>query len=134
MKILFHFNFNNKKLISLAIRFILAFDTFLQFKLLVSAANAGTISLVLAAILTLTCLVGTNFNASVIEKCAYQFSPWIVFIIFYWGVVEANWIPKNSTRNNIIAVIELIVTILSVIATMVLFSLRHRASKIDPVV
>jgi len=54
-------------------------------------------------------------------------------IIFFWGVVENNWIPKNATRNNIIALIELIASIVSAIAIMALFTIRYRASKIDPI-
>lgn len=69
-----------------------------------------------------------------IEKCAYQFSPWIVFLIFYWGVVENNWVPKNATRNNIIAATELVLTIVSAVLTFVFFSIRSRAVKVEPVV
>jgi len=68
-----------------------------------------------------------------VDRCAYQFSPWIVFIIFFSGVLENNWIPKNVTRNNIIAVIELIATVLSAAVALALFALRYRASKIDPI-
>ncbi len=98
-----------------------------------SIANAGTISLILAAVIACA-FFGVNFNATLVEKCAYQFSPWIVFIIFFWGVVQNNWIPQNATRNNIIAAIELIASIVSVILALALFSIRYRASKIDPIV
>ncbi len=119
--------------ISLAIRFVLALDAFLQLKFTLSIANAGTISLILAALIAGGFFFETNFNVRFVERCAYQFSPWIVFLIFFWGVVQNNWIPKNATRNNIIAVIELIATIISAIAALVLFSMRYRASKIDPI-
>ena len=66
-------------------------------------------------------------------KCAYQFAPWIVFIIFFWGVVENNWIPKNPTRNNIIAAIELLGCVVAAIGALALFTMRYRASKIDPI-
>jgi ABC-type uncharacterized transport system permease subunit len=77
---------------------------------------------------------GPNINAALVEKCAYQFSPWIVFIIYFWGVVENNWIPKNVSRNNIIAAVELLATVVSAIGAMVLFTMRYRSSKIDPIV
>jgi len=116
-----------------AVRFVLALDTFLQFKLALSIANAGTICLILAAIIAVAFLFGTNCNVAYVEQCAYQFSPWIVFIAFFWGVAQNNWVPKNATRNNIIAVIELIATILSAICASALFTMRYRASKIDPI-
>ncbi len=128
-----NYSFISIKIFFLAIRFVLAFDTFLQVKFLLSIANAGTISLILAAIIAFGFFIGTNLNAALVDKCAYQFSPWIVFIIFFWGVVEHNWIPKTPTRNNIIAIIELIATILSAIVSLILFSMRYRASKIDPI-
>jgi len=117
----------------LATRFVLAFDAFLQIKLLLSVANAGTISLILAIIIAFGFFFGANLNAALVEKCAYQFAPWAVFIIFFWGVVENNWISNNVTRNNIIALIDLIVTVVSAIVALVLFSIRYRASKIDPI-
>jgi hypothetical protein len=40
---------------------------------------------------------------------------------------------KNVTRNNIIAVIELIATVVSAAVALALFALRYRASKIDPI-
>ncbi len=75
----------------------------------------------------------SNLSARLVEYSAYQFSPWIIFIIFFWGVVENNWIPKYATRNNIIAAIELIATVVSAIGALALFTLRYRASKIDPI-
>ncbi len=116
-----------------AIRFILAFDTFLQVRLALSIANAGTIALIIAAIIAAAFFFVANFNAALVEQCAYQFSPWIVFIIYFWGVVENNWIPKNVGRNNIIAALELLATVVSAIGAMVLFTIRYRASKIDPI-
>jgi len=68
-----------------------------------------------------------------VEQCAYQFSPWIVFIIYFWGVVENNWIPNNVERNNIIAALELLGTVISAIGAMVLFTIRYRTSKIDTI-
>jgi ABC-type uncharacterized transport system permease subunit len=120
--------------ISLGLRFVLAFDTFLQFQFNVSIVNAGTICLILAAIIAIGFFVGPNVNAAMVDKCAYQFSPWIVVIIFFWGVVNNNWLPRNATRNNIIAAIELIASILSTIAALALFAIRYRTAKIDPIV
>lgn len=119
--------------LSLAVRFILAFDPFLQVQCKLSIANAGTISLVLSALISCAFFFGANFHSTLVSRCAYQFSPWIVFIIFLWGVVENNWIPKTPTRNNIIAAVELIGTLVSAIVALVLFSMRYRASKIDPI-
>jgi len=116
-----------------AVRFILAFDTFLQVRFGLSMANAGTIVLLLAGIIAALFFFGPNINAALVEKCAYQFSPWIVFIIFFWGVVENNWIPKNVSRNSIIAAIELLACIVSAIGALALFTMRYRASKIDPI-
>ena len=96
-------------------------------------ANAGTIALVMAGLIAAAFFFGTNFNAALVEKCAYQFAPWIVFIIFFWGVVENNWIPKNVRRNNIIAAVELVAVVVSAICALALFSMRYRASKIDPI-
>jgi len=117
----------------LAIQGILAFDTFLQVQLALSIANSGTIALAVAAIIAAAYFYIPNINAALVEKCAYQFSPWIVFLIYFWGVVENNWIPKNVTRNNIIAALELIASVASAIGALVLFTMRHRASKIDPI-
>ncbi len=121
------------KISLLAVRFILALNTFLQVQFNLSIANAGTISLILAAIIAIVLFFGANFNTILVDRCAYQFSPWIVFIIFFSGVLENNWIPKNVTRNNIIAVIELIATVVSAAVALALFALRYRASKIDPI-
>ena len=118
----------------LGLRFVLGLNTFLQLKLNVSIANSGTICLILAGLLACGFFIIPNLNAKLVDQCAYQFSPWIVFIIFFWGVVENNWIPKNATRNNIIAAIELIASIVSAVAALVLFAMRYRASKIDPIV
>ena len=118
-------------LLILAVRFVLAFDAFLQVQVGLSIVNAGTIALVLAGIIALSFFFGPNFNAALVEKCAYQFAPWIVFIIFFWGVVENNWVPKSVTRNNIIAAVELVGSVLSAVAALVLFVGRYRASKID---
>ncbi|CAF3086619.1 unnamed protein product [Rotaria sp. Silwood2] len=115
----------------IGVRFVLAFDTFLQLQLVLTVVNAGTVSLILAAIIAATYFFGPNLNAALVDKCAYQFSPWIVFIFFFWGVVENNWIPKNVKRNNIIAALELIATVLSAIGALVLFTMRYRTSKID---
>lgn len=119
--------------LSLAVRFVLSFDTFLQVKCGVSVVNAGTVSLVLAAILAAVFFFGPNFNATLTAKCSYQFSPWIVFIIFFWGVVENNWIPRDPTRNNIIAAIELVVTLVSAVGALALFAIRYRSAKIDTI-
>ncbi len=116
-----------------AVRFILAFDIFLQLRAALSIANAGTIALTLAAIIAAGFFFGSNFNAAIVEKCAYQFSPWIVFIFYFWGVVERNWVPNNVKRNNIIAAVELIATVLSAIGALILFTMRYRTSKIDPI-
>jgi len=116
-----------------AIRFVLAFDTFLQVRVGLSMANAGTIALIMAGLIAAAFFFGTNFNAGLVEKCAYQFAPWIVFIIFFWGVLENNWVPKNARRNNIIAAVELGAVVISAIGALALFSMRYRASKIDPI-
>ncbi|UJR22934.1 hypothetical protein I4U23_025961 [Adineta vaga] len=117
-----------------AVRAVLALDTFLQVRLVLSIANAGTIVLVLAIIIAAAFFFLPNFNAALVEKCAYQFAPWIVFIIYFWGVVENNWIPKNVKRNNIIAALELLATVVAAIGALALFTMRHRTSKIDPIV
>ncbi|CAF0768155.1 unnamed protein product [Adineta steineri] len=117
-----------------AIRFILAFDTFLQVFLGLSLATSGTVVLVLAAIFAITFFFIPNFNAALVEQCAYQFAPWIVFIFYFWGVVERNWVPKQATRNNIIAAIELAACVVSGIGALALFAIRYRTSKIDPLV
>ncbi|CAF1330842.1 unnamed protein product [Rotaria sordida] len=117
-----------------AVRFILTFDIFLQVKSNLSIVNTGTISLILAAIIAGAYFFGPNINAVLVERCAYQFSPWPVFIIFFWGVVENNWIRKSLTRNNIIAAIELSASIISAIVALALFTIRYRASKIDPII
>ncbi|CAF5202949.1 unnamed protein product, partial [Rotaria magnacalcarata] len=117
-----------------AIRFVLTFNIFLQVHCNLSVVNAGTICLSLAAVFAGGFFLGTNFNATLVERCAYQFSPWVIFIIFFWGVVENNWIPKNITRNNIIAGIELLASLVSAVFALALFTMRHRASKIDPIV
>ena len=115
------------------VRFALAFDTFLQLRYGLSMANAGTIALAMAGLIAAAFFFVPNFNAALVEKCAYQFAPWIVFIIFFWGVVENNWIPKNVRRNYIIAALELVACVVSAIFALALFTLRHRASKIDPI-
>jgi len=117
----------------LAIRFVLAFEIFLQLRLALSIANSGTIALLLAAIIAAGFFFGSNLNAALVEKCAYQFAPWIVFIFFFWGVVENNWIPKNVQRNSIIAALELLASVVSAIGALALFTIRYRASKIDPI-
>lgn len=114
-----------------AVRFVLAFDPFLQVRAGLTAANAGTVALILAAVIAIGFFFGPNVNAALVKKCAYQFSPWIVFVIFFWGVIENNWVPKNVTRNNYIAAIELIATIISAIGALALFTVRYRRSKID---
>lgn len=116
----------------IAVRFVLAFDTFLQIRAGLSFANSGTISLVLAAVIAAGYFFGPNINAALVEKCAYQFSPWIVFILYFWGVVENNWVPKNVKRNNILAALELLACVVSAIFALALFTLRYRTSKIDP--
>jgi ABC-type uncharacterized transport system permease subunit len=88
---------------------------------------------VLAAIIAAGFFFGPNVNAALVQQCAYQFSPWIVFIIYFWGVVENNWIPKNVRRNSIIAAVELLACVVSAIGAMALFTMRYRASKIDPI-
>jgi ABC-type uncharacterized transport system permease subunit len=117
-----------------AVRFLLAFDTFLQIRAALSIANSGTIALILIGIIAGAFFFGPNVNAALVEKCAYQFSPWIVFIFYFWGVVENNWNPKDVKRNNIIAAIELLASVVSAIGALALFSMRYRASKIDPIV
>lgn len=118
--------------IVLALRFVLAFNTFLQINWALTVVNAGTITLVLAGLLAGAFFFGPNFNAFLSDKCAYQFSPWIVFIIFFWGVVENNWIAGNATRNNIIAAIELVAAVVSAVAALALFTIRYRRSQVDP--
>ncbi|CAF0975865.1 unnamed protein product [Rotaria sordida] len=117
----------------IGVRFALAFDTFLQLYLSFSIVNAGTIALILAAIIAVTYFFGPNLNAALVEKCAYQFSPWIVFIFYFWGVVENNWVPKSVRRNNIIAALELLASVVAAIGALVLFTMRYRRSKIDPI-
>jgi hypothetical protein len=48
-------------------------------------------------------------------------------------VIENNWVPKHVSRNNIIAAIELFASVVSAIGAMALFTMRYRASKIDPI-
>lgn len=117
----------------LAIRFVLTFNTFLQLRVGLSIINAGTITLALAGVVAVSFFFGPNINAALVTKCAYQFAPWLVFIIFFWGVVENNWIPKNPTRNNIIAAIELLACLVAAVGALALFTMRYRASKIDPI-
>lgn len=117
----------------LAVRFVLAFDTFLQARIGLSIANAGTVALVLAALIAVFFFFGSNFNAALVEQCAYQFSPWLVFVFFFWGVVENNWSSNNIRRNSIIAIIELIATVASAVAALALFTIRYRSSKIDTI-
>lgn len=119
--------------ISLAVRFILTFNIFLQIKCSLTIINAGTISLALAAVIACGFFFGPNLNAVLVERCAYEFSPWLVFIIFFWGVVENNWTAKNPTRNNIISAIELLACVVSAIIALAVFTIRYRASKIDPI-
>jgi ABC-type uncharacterized transport system permease subunit len=107
-------------------------DTFLQIRFALAIVNAGSIALGLAAVIATLFFLGPNISAKLMEKCAYQFSPWIVFIIFFWGVVENNWVPKSPTRNNIIAAAELIGSIVSAIVALALFTRRHRSPKTDP--
>lgn len=118
--------------LSLGIRFALAFNTFLQLHYTISILNAGTISLVLIAIIACTFFFGDRCNRRYRDEYSFEFSPWIVFILFLWGVLENNLTPKDPTRNNFLIAIELILTILSAIAALAGFSLRYRASKIDP--
>lgn len=87
----------------------------------------------IAALIASAFFFGTNFNALISERCSYQFSPWLVFIVFFWGVVEYNWSPRDPTRNNIIAAIELLATLVSAVFALALFTVRYRISKIDPI-
>jgi len=114
-----------------AVRFVLTFDVFLQRNLSFTLLNAGTVCLIIAFIIAVGYFIGPNINAAYVEQCAYQFSPWIVFILYFWGVVQHNWIPNNLTRNNIIAIIELIATLVFTVVAILLFSLRYSRSKID---
>lgn len=109
----------------------LAFDIFLQLKYGLSISNAGTVSLILAGVIAFGYFFGPNINAALVEKCAYQFSPWVVFIFFFWAVVENNWDMKHISRNSIIAAVELLASFISAIVALALFSMRYRASKID---
>jgi ABC-type uncharacterized transport system permease subunit len=118
--------------IVLGLRFVLAFDMFLQIKWALTIANAGTITLVLAGLLAGVFFFGANLNAFFTNTCAYQFSPWVVFIIFFWGEVENNWVPQSATRNNIIAAIELVACVASAVVSLALFTIRYRRSKVEP--
>jgi len=109
----------------------LALDTFLQVRFGLSIANAGTIALLVAGLLAILFFFGPNVNAVLVEKCAYQFSPWLVFIIYFWGVVENNWVPKNVKRNNIIAAIELLGSVVAAILALAFFTIRARGRKVD---
>ncbi|CAF1288087.1 unnamed protein product [Adineta ricciae] len=117
-----------------AVRSLLAFDLFLQVRLGLLMANSGTIVLLLAIAIAAIFFFLPNFNAALVEKCAYQFAPWVVFIIYFWGVVENNWVPKSVQRNHIIAALDLLATILAAFGALALFTMRHRTSKIDPIV
>lgn len=112
----------------------MALDTFLQVRFGLSIANAGTIALLVAGLLAILFFFGPNVNAVLVEKCAYQFSPWLVFIIYFWGVVENNWVPKNVKRNNIIAAIELLGSVVAAILALAFFTIRARGRKVDEVV
>ena len=118
--------------LSLGVRFALAFNAFLQIQYAISILNAGTVTLVLLAIIGSVFFFGDRCNARCREESTYEFSSWIVFIILFWGILENNLLPKDPTRNNFLVVMELIVTILSAIAALAIFSLRYRASKVDP--
>ena len=106
---------------------------FLQARIGFSLVNAGTVALILAGLIAVFFFFGSNFNAALVEQCAYQFSPWLVFILFFWGVVENNWTTKEIRRNNVIAAIELVATVASAVAAAALFAIRYRSSKIDPI-
>lgn len=117
-----------------AVRFILALAPFLQMQFALSIANAGSIALALAGIIAFLFFFGSNFNAALVEKCAYQFSPWFVFVVFFWGVVENNWTATNLRRNTIIAAGELAACGILAVVALLLFTMRHRSAKIDPIV
>ena len=117
-----------------AVRFILALAPFLQIQFALSIANAGTIALAIAGIIAFLFFFGSNFNAALVEKCAYQFSPWFVFVVFFWGVVENNWSSTNLRRNTLVAAGELAACIILAIGALLLFTIRHRSAKIDPIV
>jgi ABC-type uncharacterized transport system permease subunit len=106
---------------------------YLRINFALSIANASSIALILAGILAALFFYGSNLNARLTQICIYQFSPWIVFIIFFWGVVKYNWISIHATRNNILAGLELFACIASAISAIVLFIIRYRASKIDTI-
>ncbi|CAF3017539.1 unnamed protein product [Rotaria socialis] len=116
-----------------AVRFVVSFDTFLQIRLTLSIVNAGTIALVLAGIIAFAYFFGPNLNAALVEKCAYQFAPWIVFLIFFWGIVEGNWHFKYIKRNFVIGLLEFLASLISAIIALALFSMRYRASKRNPI-
>ena len=106
-------------------------NAYLQLRLDLSVADAGTISLIVVGLIAILFFIGSNYHAHDTERSAYLFAPWIVFILFFWGVVENNWYPKNPTRNNRIAAGELIATVVAAVVALVLFSMRYRASKIE---
>src|SRR5690348_7810981 len=51
-----------------AVRFVLTFDKFLQWRVDLSIANSGTIALVIAAIIAGAYYFGPNINAALVEK------------------------------------------------------------------
>ncbi|CAF0878788.1 unnamed protein product [Didymodactylos carnosus] len=116
------------------VRFVLTLDVFLQRNLSFSIQNAGTVCLLIAFVIALGYFLGPNINAVYVEQCAYQFAPWIVFIVYFWGVVQHNWVPRQATRNNILAAIELIATLVMSIIAILLFVIRYSRSKIDRLV
>ncbi len=99
----------------------LNFATFLTYENGVDMQLSSTIAL----IFILAIIVVYFVVESIIwpRYLLYMFTPWFVVIIALIGSVAKNWISTKPTRNNIITLILLIITVLLAISKIVLFIL-----------
>ena len=89
--------------------------------------NAGTAALflILAAIIVYFILENFIWRHYLI----YLFSPWIVIVVALIGSLSKNWVAASPTRNNIITLLLLIISICLIIARIILFILYKTVCK-----
>lgn len=97
--------------------------TYLTYDLKVELSLSTTIALGVIALLTSVYFLVENFIWQ--KYLLYVFTPWIVLAIALSGSLIKNWSQSVPTRNNIITLIILSVSVLYSIVKVVMFSLYH---------
>jgi hypothetical protein len=100
---------------------VLNFVVYITWRLGAYNTNASTAGLCLV----LAAALGYSIVENIVwpHYLLYTFSPWIVIIVAFVGIITKHWVNDNPSRNNILSLVILVVAGLLVLLKILAFVL-----------